>query len=961
MTNKFNFENNLRHQDDAVADIMQVFQNTATKTDIYREKNPRLNNNNFENNLIALQSKNEISEPLTQSNIIDIQMETGTGKTYTYTRTMFELNREFGIYKFVVVVPTLAIKAGTKAFFEQSREHFFDDFGKEIKLYEVKSQNNNKKKKEAVPSALLEFTRENETNNIHILLINQGMLNSKTMDLQVEQDLFGECFGSAFEALSAVRPLMIIDEPHRFKTDRKTWQNIEKVKAQNILRFGATFDKYENLIHRLTSLDAFNQNLVKGVRAFIVDFKEANDSYIQFRGWNAGKKDAVFELKENKKKTLKTVELANNEDLGRLHSELQNIKLVGIKANEVELSNGLTLTKNETISPYSFSQSLQMDMLEQAVKQHFKIEKELLTRSGQPRIKPLSLFFIDDISGYRGEKSKEPESLKNHFETLVKAEIKALLKIETHKEYKKYLQDTLKNITNSHGGYFSQDNSDKDDKIEAEINEILHDKQALLSLDNPRRFIFSKWTLREGWDNPNVFQICKLRSSGSETSKLQEVGRGLRLPVNEFMNREKTEQFYLNYFVDFNEDKFVQELVSEIEKKSIVEKPQTHLTDELKKKIKSIYKDKQDVAITLELLNNKAIDEDGKFIADGWQKMTQLYPLAFEQGLQRGKVTNSTDKKANTTKIRTAKYQELKDLWESINQRVILNYQIENESTFETLLLKFFENLIAKNTKQKAVGITPIKVNIKNGEIHTTTGNTLYTSKTTVKTMDYATFSMCLAKLLSVNLTTLHKVLAQLNTDLSALYNQPSLRTIHQQFKKWLLHNFLSHNQISYQKVNNNIHPTAFTTANGLPKTTLASADIGRFGGAEINNDKYLFDRIFFDSGLEEENINEELDEVIVFTKIPRNTIRIPVAGGGTYSPDFAYVLKKKDGKQTLNLVVETKNTDDENLRISEKQKIEYAKLMFSQLMEKSNIQIEFKTQFEAEKMQKIIEDSFAN
>ncbi|MGC8735156.1 MAG: type III restriction-modification system endonuclease, partial [bacterium] len=145
---------------------------------------------------------------------------------------------------------------------------------------------------------------------------------------------------------------------------------------------------------------------------------------------------------------------------------------------------------------------------------------------------------------------------------------KELLKNETSDFYKKYLEKTLQNISKTHGGYFSKDNIEDDEKIEQEINEILHDKQAMLDLENPRRFIFSKWTLREGWDNPNVFQICKLRSSGSEISKLQEVGRGLRLPVNEYGNRVKDEQFYLNYFVDFTESDFVEKLVNEINEKS---------------------------------------------------------------------------------------------------------------------------------------------------------------------------------------------------------------------------------------------------------------------------------------------------------------------------------------------------------------------------------------------------------
>jgi type III restriction enzyme len=167
-----------------------------------------------------------------------------------------------------------------------------------------------------------------------------------------------------------------------------------------------------------------------------------------------------------------------------------------------------------------------------------------------------------------------------------------LLKVEQDVYYKAFLEKSLTDISAIHGGYFSKDNSEKDEVIEKEINEILHDKQEMLSLENPRRFIFSKWTLREGWDNPNVFQICKLRSSGSEISKLQEVGRGLRLPVNEYGNRVKDEQFYLNYFVDFTESDFVDSLVNEINSKSgaiSMEQTPDKLSAEMIKKICELY------------------------------------------------------------------------------------------------------------------------------------------------------------------------------------------------------------------------------------------------------------------------------------------------------------------------------------------------------------------------------------
>lgn len=200
-------------------------------------------------------------------------------------------------------------------------------------------------------------------------------------------------------------------------------------------------------------------------------------------------------------------------------------------------------------------------MLKQAIKNHFKQEKDNFYR--ERKIKTLSLFFIDSVYSYRGEENDG--YLKTKFESFLKLELeKEIEKLSdrTRKidiEYKSFLAASLKDIKATNGGYFAVDNSTDDDKIKEEIDAILRDKEKMLSFKhkdgswNTRRFIFSKWTLREGWDNPNVFQIAKLRSSGSEISKLQEVGRGLRLPVDEYGNRISNEEFYLTYLIDFSE------------------------------------------------------------------------------------------------------------------------------------------------------------------------------------------------------------------------------------------------------------------------------------------------------------------------------------------------------------------------------------------------------------------------
>lgn len=961
----FNFENNLPHQLNAIADIQAAFKGAQAQAQTlsHAEINPHVLVDNYKSNIDNIQINNAIPAVLRRNsykNILDIEMETGTGKTYTYTQTMFVLNREFGVHKFVVFVPTLAIKAGTKAFFAQSRQRFLQDFGKSICLYEVNAQKGSNNKKQHTPSALLDFVRSADTRHIHVLLINAGMLNSKNMALPIEQDLFGDVMGNAFAAVAAVKPFCIVDEPHKIKQANKTWGKLAQFKPQYILRFGATFDgAYENLIHRLTALDAFSQNLVKGVRTFVLDFPQAKDIRIQFKGQTTSQAEAVFAVSSKNSDKIIRKTLAKNEDLGALHQEMQGVKLDNFLASRVEFSNGLVLAKNETISPYSFSQSLQTDMLQKAIETHFKLERDLLTRKNTPKIKPLTLIFIDDIEGYRGEKSAAPESLKNRFEALVKATAQTLLKNETDSFYRDYLQKTLDAIGNTHGGYFSQDNSDKDEKIEAEINEILHDKAALLSLDNPRRFIFSKWTLREGWDNPNVFQICKLRSSGSETSKLQEVGRGLRLPVNEFMNREKQEQFYLNYFVDFSERDFVDKLIGEIaEQSNMGEAAPDSLTLELKEKIRAKYPDESNRSIADSLYQAGAIDDNDAFTANGFAQMIQTYPLAFPipAHTQLGsKIANADAAPKHSASIRHAKYQELKTLWEAINRRVILQYKVKDEQAFVDLLDDFFRQLLNQGNAKQSATIDEATIKVVDGAITYTTGSSTALQHTALATLSYADFSQKLAQALSVNLASLHHVLAKLAVDFTNLQNNQGIRSIATAFKHYLLHNCLHKHQVAYQAVQSAVHPTAFTHSDGTPKAEIAAANIGRQGGEKSGNDNYLFDAVFFDSDLERKNILAELEEVIVFTKIPKNTINIPVAGGGTYSPDFAYVLKHKNGEQTLNLVVETKDADSAALRAEEKQKIRYAEILFNPVKTNAKTKVQFKTQFETDKIEEII------
>ncbi len=960
----FNFEKNLDHQTQAVKSTLAVFENLEIHSVVQADKqyiNPVYNNitrqgkvfdNNylpfrqFRKNIEKTQKDNGIEENVKgRSNIIDIMMETGTGKTYTYTKTIFELNKNYGLFKFIVIVPTLSIKAGTIDFLksDSARAHFKEQYGKTIKLHIVESKKNSKNKKTFMPPAVSSFVNAGvyEKNSIQVMIINAGMINSPTMQKSFDKGIFDK-HTVPFEAISAVKPFIIIDEPHKFGTSNTTWKNIQKLKPQFILRYGATFKEYENLIYTLTAVDSFNRNLVKGVVGHITEFESGKNAIVKLNNTNGT--EATFELiNEGKKQTFK---LTKKESLQRVHSAMEDLYVESLNKSKVVLSNGIVLSKGDKLNPYSYAEKLQEIMIQKAIKSHFENEKKLLTRS--VKIKPITLFFIDNIEEYRNENGY----LRTTIERLIKVEVEALLKTEKNKFYKAYLEKTLEDISLTHAGYFSKDNSEKDEAIEKEINEILHDKQAMLSLDNPRRFIFSKWTLREGWDNPNVFGICKLRSSGSDISKLQEVGRGLRLPVNEYGNRVKDEQFYLNYFVDFTESDFVDKLVNEINEKSgaiSIEDIPEKLSDNIIKKICELYETTEDDLLEV-LDDNNVVTRTNKFKEGGFDFIKHNYPKIFE-GVGPNKVRKSTDKKKQVS-IRTEKYTELKELWEKLNEKVILEYKFDKEYKFKTLFINFLNeqkgNFTIEGIKERTAQIE-ITDNIAGvREEQTIYGNEI----TPISTMKYSDFLKELAKVLNINIKTLNSSFIESNVAINKFLNIATVRIIKQKFENYLMYNAIDKFGIEYQKVSNEIHPTKFTDEKGNVLKEISASDVGVMYSENEVADNYLLDELFYDSELEKENIEKNLKEVVVFSKIPKNSIKIPVAGGKSYSPDFAYVLNYEDKSKKLYFVVETKNTNEESLRDEEKQKIRHAEKFFG-----DTIKIKFRKQFSNKKIETLIRE----
>ncbi len=967
----FNFEKNLPHQTEAVNSTVALFESIpiiksrGVEANYSNAKIEALHSYQYYLNIKQIQERNGIDiPPKKDSNIIDIMMETGTGKTYTYTKTIFELNKNYGVFKFIIVVPTLSIKAGTINFLtsEDAIEHFKEQYGKTIELHIIESIKKSKNKKPSMPIAVEQFVNAGsyEKDTIHVMLINAGMLNSDTMQKSYDRGLFDK-YSVPFDAISSTNAFVIIDEPHRFDKSNKSWQNIQKLNPQFILRYGATFPRksitrndfrgkkervevidYHNLIYTLSAVDAFNRNLVKGVVGHISEFESGKNAYIKLIDTDG--KEATFELFENGKKSSK--KLSKKDDLSKIHQAMRELKVEKLNKSVVVLSNGIELKRGDKLNPYSYDIKLQEIMLQEAIKNHFEIERELLVRD--IKIKPLTLFFIDNIQEYRDSNGYIRKSVESYIE----AEIKRLLESENDSFYREYLEKSLNDISQTHGGYFSKDNSESDEAIEREINEILHDKQALLSLDNPRRFIFSKWTLKEGWDNPNVFQICKLRSSGSEISKLQEVGRGLRLPVNEYGNRVKDEQFELHYYVDFTESDFVDKLINEINSKSnaiSIEEESDILNEKMIRQISQIYK--IDEETLLERLDEAGvITRTNRFKDGGFEYIKKHFPLIFD-GVDSKKVRKATQEKKRV-KIRTDKYSELKDLWEKLNEKVLLEYKFDSEDEFEELLIDFFKDSRAYLFEDGVVE-RKIEVDIDDDRAYSKEISTIKAERVHIPLMEYREFIQDLAKSINVNLITLHRAIISSGLDIKPALNRMTIRRLSSRFNDYLMSRAFDRFTIDYHRVSNSIHPTKLTDREGRVLSEIDASSIGvLYDGARVSS-RYLFEELFYDSQIERDNIVEEIEEVVVFTKIPKNSIKIPVAGGKSYSPDFAYVLRFRDGKERLHFIVESKNIDaDDKLRDEERQKILHAQKFFE-----DRVKIEFRTQFSRDKIVDLIRD----
>lgn len=974
-------ERELEHQQKAVSAIVAALDGVHISKPSLSYENPSFDRNDATAALNILRLQKEIRSDHRGCHDngdylnLDIRMETGTGKTYVYTQTIHELHQKYGFNKFIIAVPSLAIKAGTKQFITDNyvRHHFSDICGYncDIELNVLESPKKQKKGFLAMPSAVRDFVTGScqNTNKIFVLLVNMQLLTNGNMLTRSDYDYLVEGFYRPFDALRATKPILLIDEPHRFSRDQKAFTAITKeLEPQTIIRFGATFPEitigrgkskitykdYNNLIYELDACNSFNQNLIKGVAKEHFEPLSAKEEKVKLVTI-VSKTSATFHFKKRGEDT-KTHTMSVGDSLSVIDLSLEGITITAIGKNYIELSNGQTKFQGEEFNTDIYSSSYQEQMIKLALQRHFETERQNFC-GRQYKIKTLALFFIDDITSYRdkSEDGKEPY-LKIMFERLLLEKTNELLdKLpESESEYREYLLASKADIRACHAGYFSQDNSDSDDLIAKEVDDILHNKKGLISLHhedgsyNTRRFLFSKWTLKEGWDNPNVFTIVKLRSSGSETSKLQEVGRGLRLPVNENGNRISNEEFRLNYIVDFTEADFAQKLVDEING----ELPNTLTISpaELDRVAKKLNIDPDD--LFGDLLGKKYINRNCEIRSENRDVFFAEYP-EFASGVSSGKVTDNNKNPAKPVKVRKAVYSELKSLWEAINQKYFLFYDIE----LETEIPKVIHNILRHNV------FGNVAIKSERSEV-ASDGKNMYTregigvSFTIERPIPYNEFLKRISVQTSVPITVLHSAIIELSKEkpiIAANINEFTATNIVRAFVDWRIEN--TQGRFRYTRSALPVTETVLSYRDGTPREQIVQGKIGTKFVEGTPCEKYLYDTIAFDSPLEKDNIVTDIEEVIVYGKIPRTSISIPTIAGENYNPDFMYVIKKSDGTKELNIVVETKLVEGKsNLRGVERAKISCAEAFFQQ-MSIYGYKVSFHTQLSNKKVKQIIDD----
>ncbi|GAA6834427.1 type III restriction-modification system endonuclease [Helicobacter pylori] len=901
-------------------------------------------------NIQNLQSEQKIthgSVGIDKSLNCDILMETGTGKTFCFLECVYALHQNYHLSKFIVLVPSNAIKLGVLKSIEITREFFKSEYSTHLESYEdIRSFILASNHKCCV--LVMTFSAFNKEGNV----INKSCLENT--------NLFNGA-KSYMQALASIRPVVIMDEPHRFLGD-KTKKYLEQLNALITLRFGATFkDGYKNLIYALDSKKAFDCALVKSIS--VASVGESNEYFLELKGVVKIQNDyeAAINYTNLENKT-QSVKVKKHDNLGVLTqiSALEDYIVENITKTEARFLNGFNLLLDQK-EPFShLLEGEQEVMLKEAIKSHFEREEGLFKKG----IKALCMVFISGVNSYLSENEK-PAKLALLFEKLYQQKLEEVLKKENLDEnYRAYLERTKDNVQKVHGGYFAKSKKESDEAQVIAL--ILKEKEKLLSFESDLRFIFSQWALQEGWDNPNVMTICKLAPSHSNITKLQQIGRGLRLAVNdkgERITKEHADFDFVNELVVIVpqvEGDFVGAIQQEISEHSLIK--QVFSGEELEKS--GIVK-KGRYGFLLEALEGlgfgeKTDDENFKLTLNQNEflekepELEKLKDFLKDRLVGHFRVRNKNERKSEKIKINKENFKKFETLWEGLNHQARIAYAIDSESLIDEIVTKINASF---NVKSKIVSVTTHK------KVETMGNN----AKTEIFEQKSACvwslheFISALSNKVKLSFKSVAKVLENIDGNKFELIKkneQESLRRLEELFLEIIYQNIKD--KISYQMretIIKNRKNDAFYDEKGEIREFLdGSLGVDKY---EIKNssaqEKCLYENFMqVESEIEKDTIEESNDtKIIVFGKLPR--VKIPIGLNQTYSPDFGYVVENNDKK--VLLVVETKGVENENeLREEEKRKISTAKKFFEAL-KKQGVNIEYKTKMGKDQLSALINE----
>nr|WP_207626779.1 type III restriction-modification system endonuclease [Helicobacter pylori] len=886
----------------------------------------------------------------------DILMETGTGKTFCFLECVYALHKNYHLSKFIVLAPSNAIKLGVLKSVEITREFFKSEYSNtHLESYEDSERfilaSNHK-----CCVLVMTFSAFNKEKNT----INQSCLENT--------NLFNGA-KSYMQALASIRPIVILDEPHRFLGD-KTKKYLEQLNALITLRFGATFkDDYHNLIYALDSKKAFDCALVKSIS--VASVGESDEYFLELKEANKKQNEATINYTNLENKT-QSVKVKTHDNLGALThiSALEDYIVENITKNEVRFLNGVNLLLDQK-EPFSyFVEGEQEVMLKEAIKSHFEREEGLFKKG----IKALCMVFISGVNSYLSE-NEQPAKLALLFEKLYQQELEEVLKKPLDENYRAYLERTKDNIQKVHGGYFAKSKKESDEAQVIAL--ILKEKEKLLSFDSDLRFIFSQWALQEGWDNPNVMTICKLAPSHSNITKLQQIGRGLRLAVNdkgERITKEHADFDFVNELVVIVpqvEGDFVGAIQQEISEHSLIK--QIFSAEELEKSgmVKKGYYGALFEKLEGLGFGERTDDENFKLTLNQnefLKKVPELETLKNEKYLDFEKlkdflkdrlvghfrVRNKNERKTEKIKINKENFKKFETLWEGLNHQARIAYAIDSESLIDEIVTKIDSSF---NVKSKIVSVTTHK----KVEAMGNNAKTEIFEQKSACVWSLHEFISALSNKVKLSFKSVAKVLENIDEnkfDLIKKNEQESLRRLEELFLEIIYQNIKD--KISYQMRETTIKDRkndAFYDEKG---------EIREFLDGSLRGDKYeiknssaqekcLYENFMqVESEIEKNTIEESNDtKIIVFGKLPR--VKIPIGLNQTYSPDFGYVVENNDKK--VLLVVETKGVENESeLREEEKRKISTAKKFFEAL-KKQGVNIEYKTKLSNDQLSALINE----